>query len=117
MARLLPPFGSSLNPVDMTPQTAERLHSTEPDLLKKYLHTLLRDQNLHTPVLIFTMTVGKRAVKVAEDIVDTFRETKKPMTVLWLARLRGFNSLDKRFYFFSSKISGGRRFYRGLNGL
>jgi hypothetical protein len=34
-----------------------------------------------------------------------------------LARLRGFNSLDKLLDFFSSKISNGRRFYRGLNRL
>ena len=34
-----------------------------------------------------------------------------------LARLRGFSLRGKRFNFFSSKISSGGRFYRGLNRL
>jgi hypothetical protein len=42
-----------------------------------------------------------------------FYEARSP----GLARLRGFNSLDKLLDFFSSKISNGRRFYRGLNRL
>ena len=36
---------------------------------------------------------------------------------LTLTRLSGFSSLDKLFYFFSSKISNVGRFYGGLNGL
>ncbi|MBM4332629.1 MAG: hypothetical protein FJ117_15675 [Deltaproteobacteria bacterium] len=85
MTNLLPPFGSALNPVDMTAQTSQRIFSDEPDLLKKYLGTLLDDESLHTILIMLTMYVGKRAEKVARDIVEVFHQTEKPLMVCWIA--------------------------------
>lgn len=85
MVSLLPPFGSALNPVDMTAQTSQRIFSNEPELLKNYLRTMLQDEALHSMIIMLTMYVGKRAEKVAQDIVDIFQETDKPLLVCWIA--------------------------------
>jgi len=85
MVNLLPPFGSALNPVDMTAQTSQRIFSDEPELLKKYLRTMLKEEALHSMIILLTMLVGKRAEKIAQDIVDIFRETDKPIAICWIA--------------------------------
>ena len=85
MRKLLPPFGSALNPIDMTAQTSQRMFSSEPDLLKRYLRTLLKDESLHVIIVMLTMYVGNRAEKVAQDIVEVFQETDKPMAICWIA--------------------------------
>jgi len=85
LLNLLPPFGSALNPVDITGQSEERRFSGEPELLKNYIHVMLRDQSLHTMIIMLTMYIGKRAEMAAQDIVDVFRETDKPMVVCWIA--------------------------------
>jgi len=85
MLKLLPPFGSAMNPVDITGQSEERRFSGEPELLKNYMRILLRDQNLHTLFIMLTMYIGKRAEMAAQDIVDIFRETEKPLVVCWIA--------------------------------
>lgn len=85
MVKLLPPFGSALNPVDMTAQSSQRLFGGEPELLKNYMRAMLRDQSLHSLIIMLTMYVGKRAEKAAQDIVDIFQETEKPLVVCWIA--------------------------------
>jgi len=98
MMNLLPPFGSALNPVDMTAQSSQRLFSGEPELLKNYMRAMLRDRSLHSLIIMLTMYVGKRAEKAAQDIVDIFRETEKPMMVCWIAgslAREGYRILEK----------------------
>lgn len=85
MVNLLPPFGSPMNPVDMTAQTSQRLFSNEPELLKNYLRAMLQDETIHSLIIMLTMYVGQRAEKAARDIVDIFHQTDKPIAVCWIA--------------------------------
>jgi acetyltransferase len=85
LVQLLPPFGSALNPVDITGQSEERRFSGEPELLKNYMRVMLKEQNLHSVIIMLTMYVGERAEMAAQDIVEIFRETEKPMVVCWIA--------------------------------
>ena len=84
MLKLLPPFGSALNPVDITAQSRQ-LEASHPDLYKDYLRVLLRDPRCHSVIFILTAASGKRGLKIARDIVDIFPETEKPMAVAWFA--------------------------------
>jgi acetyltransferase len=85
MLKLLPPFGSAMNPVDITGQSEERRFSGEPELLKSYLRILLKDPNLHSLIFMLTMYIGERAIMAAQDIVEVFQETEKPLVVCWIA--------------------------------
>ncbi len=84
MLKLLPPFGSALNPVDITAQSRQ-LEASNPDLYKDYLRVLLRDPGCHSVIFILTAASGKRGQKIARDIVDLFPETEKPIAVSWFA--------------------------------
>lgn len=85
LVQLLPPFASALNPVDMTAMTSQHLFSNEPDLVKNYLRAMLRDETLHSLVIMLTMTAGRLAQKLARDIVEIFQETEKPLMVCCIA--------------------------------
>jgi acetyltransferase len=82
--RLLPYFGSALNPVDTTAMFSQFL-AKDPEYFKKLLWPMVKEQSVHSIVLMITMSTGERAKNMARDIVEVYRETDKPMVVSWIA--------------------------------
>jgi len=82
--RLLPYFGSALNPVDTTAMFSQFL-AKDPEYFKKLLWPMVKEKSVHSIVLMITMATGERAKKMARDIVEVYRETDKPMVVSWIA--------------------------------
>lgn len=85
MVKILPAFGSALNPVDLTAQSSQRVFSGEPDLYKNYLRIMFAAPELDSVIFMLTGAAGQRAVKFAHDIVEVFKETTKPLAVCWVA--------------------------------
>lgn len=82
--RLLPYFGSTLNPVDVTAMFSQAM-AKDPEHFKKLLYPLIKDKNIDSLILMITMATGERAVKMAKDIVQVYQETDKPIVVSWIA--------------------------------
>jgi len=82
--RLLPYFGSALNPVDTTAMFSQFL-AKDPEYFRKLLLPMVRDESLHSIILMITMSTGERAKKMARDIVEVYREMDKPMVISWIA--------------------------------
>jgi len=61
--------------------------------------------------------IANEAMALGHKLEDESRLLTKEEAYQQLTRLRGFSLRGKRFNFFSSKISSGGRFYRGLNRL
>ena len=79
LARVVPEFGSTRNPVDLTGQFL-----SEPGMLKAALGCLLQDANVDA--VVFFLGLGRR---YGEQIAQTLREVAasadKPMLVAWIA--------------------------------
>jgi len=82
--RLLPYFGSALNPIDVTAMFSQAM-SKDPDYFKKLLYPLIRDEIIDNIIIMITMATGERAVKMAKDIVEVYQQTDKPIVVSWIA--------------------------------
>jgi acetyltransferase len=82
--RILPYFGSALNPVDTTAMFSQFL-AKDPEYFKKLLWPMVKEQSVHSIVMMITMSTGERAKNMARDIVEVYRETDKPMVVSWIA--------------------------------
>ncbi len=82
--RLLPYFGSALNPVDTTAMFSQLL-SKDPEYFKKCLRPLVKEKSVQSIILMITMSTGERAVKMARDIAEVYQETDKPLVVSWIA--------------------------------
>jgi acetyltransferase len=82
--RLLPYFGSALNPVDTTAMFSQFL-AKDPEYFKRLLRPMAKAETIHSIILMITMSTGERAKKMARDIVEVYQETDKPMVVSWIA--------------------------------
>ena len=82
--RLLPYYGSALNPVDTTAMFSQFL-SKDPEYFKKCLRPMVREKTVQSIILMITMSTGERAVKMARDIAEVYQETDKPLVVSWIA--------------------------------
>jgi len=82
--RLLPYYGSALNPVDTTAMFSQFL-SKDPEYFKKCLRPMVMERSVQSIILMITMSTGERAVKMAKDIAEVYQETDKPMVVSWIA--------------------------------
>ncbi len=82
--RLLPYFGSALNPVDVTAMFSQFLVK-DPEYFKRLLRPMVKEKSVHSIILMITMATGERAKKMARDIVEVYQETDKPMVVSWIA--------------------------------
>jgi len=82
--RLLPYFGSALNPVDTTAMFSQFL-AKDPDYFKKLLRPMVKEKSVHSIILMITMSTGERAKGMARDIVEVYHETDKPLVVSWIA--------------------------------
>lgn len=87
LSQFIPPFGSTLNPIDITAQVTNRLLADGPEreTLKKCLKILIDDQEIDILIILMAMVDGQRAERAAADIIDISNETEKPIVVIWLA--------------------------------
>jgi acetate---CoA ligase (ADP-forming) len=82
--KLLPYFGSALNPVDTTAMFSQFM-AKDPEYFKKLLRPMMKEKSVHSIILMITMSTGERAKKMARDIAEVYRETEKPLVVSWIA--------------------------------
>lgn len=78
--KVIPSYGSALNPVDMT---AEVINN--PKVLGGCLNTLSKDDDINIITIIITMVTGELAEKLAVDIRDLAAASEKPVIVVWTA--------------------------------
>ena len=73
---LIPPFGSALNPVDVTAEVIAK-----PEMFKKVLHTIAADQNIDGVIVMLTTNADPGAAVIAEAIMEVQSEQDKPIVV------------------------------------
>jgi acyl-CoA synthetase (NDP forming) len=73
---LIPPFGSSQNPVDVTAEVISK-----PEMFKKVIQTLAGDQNVDGVIVMLTTNADPGAVVIAQAILEVFKEQNKPIVV------------------------------------
>lgn len=79
LAKVVPEFGSTRNPVDLTGQFL-----AEPEMLRSSLDILLRDPN--TDAVLFFLGLGRRyGQQIAETLREMSATAEKPMLVAWIA--------------------------------
>lgn len=75
ISRYLPPFGSAVNPVDMT-----SVLGSDPHMLGKCLKVLVEDDNFDL-IAVNTALTDFTASVIAADIMDIYGKTEKPIVV------------------------------------
>jgi acetyltransferase len=75
---LIPPYGSALNPVDITAQVINTAEG-----FMKVLEILVDHPDIDALVIVVTQITGGPGQRMAEDIVKMSKLTKKPITVAW----------------------------------
>ena len=85
---VIPPYGSPLNPVDVTAQVIN-----EAEDFMKVLKIMLDHPKIHALVIVITQITGESGKQMAEDIVKMSRLYVKPIAVAWTTgdRLVGDN--------------------------
>lgn len=78
ISEYIPPFGSDINPVDVTAQVINN-----PEGFYKVLTEMLSVPNINGLVIVVTMITGLAGEKMAQDIVKVAKETDKPIVVAW----------------------------------
>lgn len=90
----IPPFGSPLNPVDIT---AQAINTAEG--FSNVIQAMLADPGVDALVVVITMIVGEPGLRMARDLAGISADSKKPVIVAWTAgdRLMGeqFEILQK----------------------
>ncbi|MFC2111513.1 acetate--CoA ligase family protein, partial [Bacteroidota bacterium] len=76
--KVIPPYGSALNPVDVTAQVIN-----EAEDFMKVLQAMIAYPNIDALVIVVTQITGEQGKRMAEDIVKMSKQTKKPLTVAW----------------------------------
>lgn len=81
IAQLIPPYGSTLNPVDVTAQ----LFTREGADFGAVLGLTLADDAVDAALVALTQVVDARATGIARVLVEAAAGTTKPICVVWLA--------------------------------
>jgi acyl-CoA synthetase (NDP forming) len=76
IAALIPTFGASLNPVDVTMDFAKR-----PAMVGDVLEVLLADEAVDIGMVVLTTNADPTATAVAERVIDVARAAEKPVLV------------------------------------
>lgn len=76
--KVIPPYGSALNPVDVTAQVIN-----EAEDFMKVLEAMVAFHDIDALVIVVTQITGEQGKRMAEDIVKMSKQTKKPITVAW----------------------------------
>lgn len=94
LAKVIPEFASTMNPIDVTAQLFN-----EPHLLKKALEIVVEDENIDMLMILNANMHGSLGTEVAEAIASVANATDKPIVVSWSARdhlnEKGFNILKE----------------------
>lgn len=80
ISTVIPDYGSTLNPVDVTAQVIN-----EAEDFMKVLNAVIDDPDIHALVIVVTQIIGEPGMQMAADIVKISRSTRKPLTVAWTA--------------------------------
>lgn len=80
IARNIPPFGSPVNPVDVT---AQAINTAEG--FANVIQAMLADPGVDGLVVVVTMIVGEPGLRMARDLVRLSRKAAKPIVVAWTA--------------------------------
>ncbi|MBU0763370.1 MAG: acetate--CoA ligase family protein [Bacteroidetes bacterium] len=75
---VIPPYGSALNPVDVTAQVINKA-----DDFMKVLQVIAANPKIHALVIVITQITGEQGRQMAKDIVKISGITHKPITVAW----------------------------------
>ncbi len=75
----IPPFGSSLNPVDMTAQVIN-----DPQGFAKLLSLMEKSPEIDMILVVLSMITGDSGLKMAMDLAAAFASGKKPIACCWL---------------------------------
>jgi acyl-CoA synthetase (NDP forming) len=75
MEKVLPPFGSSQNPIDSTAK-----YITHPQILLTCLKALLEDENIDIIYAMFDLSKAN-GVEIARNIIDIYNSTDKPIVI------------------------------------
>lgn len=81
LASLIPDFGATANPVDVTAQ----LFSRGEHAFRDVCLAVGRDRDVDTIVILLTMVVGDAGTRLATDIAELADMLGKPVLVTWLA--------------------------------
>jgi acyl-CoA synthetase (NDP forming) len=73
---IIPPFGSTQNPIDTTAEVM-----TNPEMFKKVIQTLVDDHNVDAIIVMLTTNADPGASVIAQAIMDVFRQQNKPIVV------------------------------------
>lgn len=74
--KVIPPFGSAQNPVDVTAEIIAK-----PEMFKKVLEIVLHDENIDGVIVMLTTNADPGAKIIAQSILDVFKESSKPIVV------------------------------------
>lgn len=75
---VIPPYGSALNPVDVTAQVINKAED-----FMKVLQVIIANPQIHALVIVITQITGEQGRQMAQDIVKISKLTQKPITVAW----------------------------------
>lgn len=81
LAPIVPAFGSTANPVDVTAQLFARSEHAFADVCRAVLDSAGTD----VLVVLLTMVTGEAGRRLAADLVELARDATKPVLVAWLA--------------------------------
>lgn len=74
--QLIPPFGSTQNPIDVTAEIISK-----PEMFKKVLETLVEDSDVDGVIVMLTTNADPGASVIAKAIVDVFKHHNKPIVL------------------------------------
>jgi len=74
--KVIPPFGSAQNPVDVTAEII-----ANPEMFRKVLEIVLNDENIDGVIVMLTTNADPGAKIIAQSILDVFKKSTKPIVV------------------------------------
>lgn len=74
--KVIPPFGSAQNPVDVTAEII-----ANPEMFRKVLEIVLNDETIDGVIVMLTTNADPGAKIIAQSILDVFKESTKPIVV------------------------------------
>ncbi len=80
LKEILPEFGSSENPIDLTAQSINH-----PEITSNTIRALAEEPKVGLLIIMFTMVVGRLADMWSKSILDIRKSSDKPMVVCWMA--------------------------------
>lgn len=74
--KVIPPFGSAQNPVDVTAEII-----ANPEMFRKVLEIVLNDETIDGVIVMLTTNADPGAKIIAQSILDVFKDSSKPIVV------------------------------------